>query len=212
MPAIQNGTAAVTSGSMVVYHVWKLVVTGYTTIVPGDSISWPGVGLGTFFEYDPATSILKMRRIGGPDPVAGTLLTGAFGGSATVVQNGPGTPGKWNLGVVGPDPVYFHRAGSGKFFPVSAFNATDRLTLLTPYTDQTETDIGYAITQDYTVNYRIPLVQVGDVDALGVLSLSLTTIDSLLLQLAKGELAQLPLVNPGVPGRLWNDAGTVKVS
>lgn len=212
MPAIQNGSAAVTNGSAVVYHVWNLLVTGYSTIVAGDLLTWPGGGGGVFYNYDPATSLVKISRIGGPEPIAGTLLTGAFGGSATVVQNGPGTPGKWNLGSIGSNPVYFHRAGSGLFFQVSAFNATDRLTLTTPYTDPTESEVGYAITQDYTVNYGLPIVQVGDVDALSVLSLFITTVDSLVLKLAKGELAQLPTTNPGIAGRLWNDSGTVKVS
>lgn len=205
MPAIQNGTAQVTNGSTTVRHVWNLVVTGYTTIPPGTGITWSGGGVGIFVSYDSALARLKMYRTAGPDPVAGTVFVGDASGGATVLQYGPGTPGKWDLGTIGGTPVYFHRTGSGKAFIVSSLDDTDRLTLSAAYDDPTETDVGYGITQDYTANFAIPIVQLGDVDALTVLSLALVKIDQLILDLNKGRLYDLPNSNPGITGRLWYD-------
>lgn len=212
MPALQNGTVVVDNGNAVVRHVWRLVVTAYTPITPNAAVTWPG-GSGVFLSYDPVTSHLRLYRTSGPlstEPAAGTVISGG-GGGATVIQYGPGTPGNWHLGTLGPNVSWFHRASSGKAYPVQSLDATDQLTLTVPYQDPDEFDVAYGVTQDYTVNFGIAIVQLGDVDAHVVIGIAMETIDQRLLQLALGQHFQLP-TSPGAPGTLWNSGGFVKVS
>lgn len=211
MATIQNGTVRVENGSVTVRHVWSWVVTNYVALTPGETITYGVGGNGVFLSYVAATQRLKMYRTSGPSPAAGDTVSGATG-SADLVQFGPGTPGGWDSGTIGSNPVWFHVPQTPVIYQVSSFDATDALTLSTSYGETTQNDVLYGVTQDYTANHGIPLVANGDVDALGILARAFTDIDSLIQSLTLGELFSLPTSDPGVPGRLWNDSGTVKVS
>lgn len=216
MPAIQNGTASVRNGEQTVRHVWTLVYsTSSGTLTPGDALTWGGDGEGELISIDTATKRVKLIHTAGSDlPEAGIGIFKSGSGTdyVVVLQYGPGSPGKWNLATIGGTPIWFHAAGKGKAFQVSSLDATDTLTLTIAYDDPDEDDVGYGITQDYTVHRQYPIVQLGDVDALTVLSIFQTQIDADVYGLITGTLFNLPTVDPEVAGQLWSDAGTVKVS
>lgn len=203
MPAIQNGTVYVRNASATVRHVWNLVVSGYVALTKDEAVTWSG-GSGVFLSDEPALSRIKVVRTSGNVPVAGSVIDGATG-TATVTQYAPGSPGKWNLGTIGANPVWFHRAGAGKLFQVSTILGTDELLLTVPYDDPDEDDAAYGITQDYTANLGLPLAQLGDVDALAVLSRCISQLDIIVAALMRGETLDLPAADPGVTGQLYYD-------
>lgn len=219
MAAIQSGTCVVRNASTTVYHVWTLVIsTTSGTFAADEAVTWGADGVGVFLSYEPALKHLRVYRTSDPNttdaPAAGmTVEAAGSGATAVIAQLGPGTPGKWNLGTVGANPVYFHTPAHGVAYQVASFNATDRLQLSTAYAGADDDDIPYSVTQDYTANFGFPIVALGDVDAATVMSLAMSMVDSTMQKILKGEMNfVLSPTDPGVAGWLWNDNGTVKRS
>jgi hypothetical protein len=209
MSALQNGTAVVRNGSATVFHVWTLVVPSCALVV-GEAITWGADGTGFFLSYEPVLRHARIYRTSGVLPAVGTVISGAVA-SITVSQLGPGTPGNWTSGSVGPNPTYFHVSGIGVPYIVQTLSATDKLVLTAPWTDADYDEVPYSITQDYTVSFGIPLVALGDIDSATVLSLALQKIDTTLYEMTQGTHFDLP-TSAGASGTLFNDSGFVKVS
>jgi len=180
MAQFNAGTVVVTNSSTTVRAILTFNLTNVTGAfsVP-ETVTWTGGGTGTTVAYDSGNKILKLYMTAGAVPALTNTLTGSSSGATGDVQSlGIATPPNYDTATPSvASGQSFKVAGSNVVYFLTSTITSTSFVLSASYQEDTENDVAYSITRDFSINRSYPKPNTGDVEALPIIADAIEKID-----------------------------------